>query len=120
MSANIAAELPPRMTCLACFKPSAFEQRISKRGGVYYVCPFCSLRIFVNNSVQAYGLTFWSRALTDEALLQTARADLERALSRQTASRPTQRTEPNTPVAVAEPAQPNPIEISLSSLGVLQ
>lgn len=83
MRANLANELPPRMTCLCCFRIDAFEQRISKRGGIYFTCPFCALRIFVNNHVQAYGLLFWAKMLSDDKLLQTARADLERAVAQQ-------------------------------------
>jgi len=80
---NIAGELPARMTCLCCFKLDAFEKRMSKRGGVYYVCPFCSLRLFVNNHVQAFGLLFWSKTLSDDALLSAARANLDAAIARQ-------------------------------------
>jgi hypothetical protein len=80
---NLAGELPARMTCMCCFRIDAFEQRISKRGGIYFTCPFCALRIFVNNHVQAYGLLFWAKMLADDKLLQAARTDLERAVAQQ-------------------------------------
>ena len=105
---GLAVELPARMTCLACFSPT-FERRTSKRGGIYYVCPLCTLKIFVNNQVHAYGLLFWAKALADEAVIATARADLERALRRDTAG-----TEVRPP-----PAVPGPLPATLPPLSAV-
>jgi hypothetical protein len=79
---NLLAQLPPHMTCLACFTPQSFERRTSKRNGVYYVCPLCYLRIFVNNDTHVFGLLFWAKALADPELVRAARTDLEQALAR--------------------------------------
>jgi hypothetical protein len=85
---NLIAQLPQRMTCLTCFTPNSFEQRTSKRGGAYFVCPLCALRIFVNNDSHVFGLLFWAKALSDPDTVRAARADLERALSQRGAEIP--------------------------------
>jgi hypothetical protein len=84
MISNITAELPATMPCLTCFSPGAFERRTSKRGGIYFTCPLCGTRLFINNRVQAFGLLFWAKALGDPNLIAAARGDLERALARVT------------------------------------
>ena len=117
-TSNIASELPPRMACLTCFTQNGFEQRMSKRGGIYYVCPLCGLRIFINNTVQAYGLLFWAKALADETLLQTARTDLERALRRRISVPAASFAQPPLPEAPAAVPASAAIEIPAISLEI--
>ena len=77
-----AQELPARMCCLVCFSPEALERRTDKKGRPYFSCQLCHLRLFIHNDTQAFGVIFWARTLADGALVQAARADLERALGR--------------------------------------
>ena len=77
---SLTQQLPQWMCCLLCFSPEALERRTDKKGRPYYSCGLCHFRLFLHNETQAYGVLFWARALADGALVQAARADLERAL----------------------------------------
>lgn len=77
---NLAAELPPRLTCLLCFSCNSMARRNDRKGRPFYTCAMCHFRIFLNNDAHLFGVVFWSRALADGRLMEKARAELERIL----------------------------------------
>jgi len=74
-----------KFDCLYCLAPGAYELRITKKGGPYFICSVCGSRTFVHGNGLAGPTRLWGkltlalRAGDSEAAKELVKREVEHA-----------------------------------------